>query len=66
MYKKNICIITTPISKECNEKLGRLVIDLRYKSKAQLQKDILENSVNAIYEMVYNKKEEMEDGDFTE
>lgn len=63
MYKKDICIVTTPISKECNEKLSKLVIDLRYKSKAQLQKDIIENTVNAVYDMVYNAKEECNDGE---
>ena len=64
-YKKeNVDIVTTVISKEHHRKLNQLVIDLRYKSKSKLMKDILENSIDGIFRSIYGepqiRKEEVE------
>ena len=64
-YKKeNVDIVTTVISKEHHRKLNQLVIDLRYKSKSKLMKDILENSIDWIFRSIYGepqvRKEEVE------
>ena len=64
-YKKeNVDIVTTVISKEHHRKLNQLVIDLRYKSKSKLMKDILENSIDEIFRSIYgepqDRKEEVE------
>ena len=55
-YKKeNVDIVTTVISKEHHRKLNQLVIDLRYKSKSKLMKDILENSIDGIFRSIYGE-----------
>ena len=64
-YKKEkVDIVTTVISKEHHRKLNQLVIDLRYKSKSKLMKDILENSIDGIFRSIYGepqvRKEEVE------
>ena len=64
-YKKeNVDIVTTVISKEHHRKLNQLVIDLRYKSKSKVMKDILEDSIEGIFRSIYGepqvRKEEVE------
>ena len=62
--RDNVDVVTTAISKEHHKKLNQLVIDLRYKSKSKLMKDILENSIDGIFRSIYGepqvRKEEVE------
>ena len=59
-----VTIVTAPITKEHHKKLKQLVIDLRYKNQTKLIQDILENSIDGIFNSIYGKpaqKEQKED-----
>ena len=64
-YKTDtVTIVTAPITKEHHKKLKQLVIDLRYKNQPKLIQDILENSIDGIFDSIYGKpaqKEQKED-----
>lgn len=55
-----VTIVTAPISKEHHKKLKQLVIDLRYKSQSKLIQDVLENSIDGIFNSIYGKPEQKE------
>ena len=55
-YKTDtVTIVTAPITKEHHKKLKQLVIDLRYKNQTKLIQDILENSIDGIFNSIYGK-----------
>ena len=64
-YKMDtVTIVTAPFTKEHHKKLKQLVIDLRYKNQTKLIQDILENSIDGIFNSIYGKpaqKEQKED-----
>ena len=60
-YKTDtVTIVTAPITKEHHKKLKQLVIDLRYKNQTKLIQDILENSIDGIFNSIYGKPEQKE------
>lgn len=65
-YKdKSLKYVSIRISDECNEKLTRLWVDLRYSSKQRFAKEIFERAIDGIFEQVY-KDEAAEDATKTE
>lgn len=60
-YKTDtVTIVTAPITKEHHKKLKQLVIDLRYKNQTKLIQDILENSIDGIFNSIYGKPAQKE------
>ena len=60
-YKTDtVTIVTAPITKEHHKKLKQLVIDLRYKNQTKLIQDIIENSIDGIFNSIYGKPEQKE------
>lgn len=60
-YKdKSLKYVSIRISDDCNEKLTRLWVDLRYSSKQRFAKEIFERAIDGIFEQVY-KNEVAED-----
>lgn len=60
-YKTDtVTIVTAPITKEHHKKLKQLVIDLRYKNQTKLIQDIVENSIDGIFNSIYGKPEQKE------
>ena len=65
-YKdKSLKYVSIRISDDCNEKLTRLWVDLRYSSKQRFAKEIFERAIDGIFEQVY-KNEVAEDSTKTE
>lgn len=65
-YKdKSLKYVSIRISDDCNEKLTRLWVDLRYSSKQRFAKEIFERAIDGIFEQVY-KNEVAEDATKTE
>lgn len=65
-YKdKSLKYVSIRISDDCNEKLTRLWVDLRYSSKQRFAKEIFERAIDGIFEQVY-KDEVAEDATKTE
>ena len=58
-YKdKSLKHLSIRISDDCNEKLTRLWVDLRYSSKQRFSKEVFERAIDGIFAQVY--KEELE------
>lgn len=49
MYRKDIVVISVPLSLENNRKLYELAVANAYKSKTQLAKKLLEQAIEAAY-----------------
>lgn len=46
MYKNKFCLITVPLSEEKHDKLLSLTKELKYKSKTQMAKLLLEGAID--------------------
>ena len=57
---KSLKHLSIRISDDCNEKLTRLWVDLRYSSKQRFAKEIFERAIDGIFAQVY-KDEVAED-----